>query len=83
MSAIGEFKTYRSLEDAEKRLRQETLAEHAVALNNHADNLVELNKHHEDMHKAIKHIQDQMDCVLDGLTQIYARLEALEKSHGH
>lgn len=79
MSAVGEFKTYRSLEDAEKRLRQETLAEHAVALNNHADAIEELNTHHATMHTAIKKLQDQMDCVLDGLTQINTHRDAIER----
>lgn len=89
MSRTSDFRTYGSVEEAEKRLRQETLAEHAVALNNHADAIEELNRHHADMHAAISKLKDQMDCVLDGLYQnsqrydaLLTRLEALEKARG-
>lgn len=78
----GAFKTYGSVQEAEKRLRQETLAEHAHALNNHAEALEALNQHHAQMHADIQRLQDQMDCVLDSLTQINRRLDALETARG-
>lgn len=74
----ADLQSFQSVEEAEKRLRQATSAEHAVALNNHADRLVDLQKHHEAIHQVVTHLQDQMSCVLDGLTQINRRLDRLE-----
>lgn len=82
MSKVSDFRTFGSVEEAEKRLRQETLSEHAVALNNHADNLVHLNQHHQDMHAQIAKLKDQMDAVLDSLFQINQRLDKLETPNG-
>lgn len=77
--ALADFESFRSVEEAEKRLRQATAAEHAHALNNHAENLERLNQHHEEMHKAVARLNDQMDAVLDSLTQINRRLDGLER----
>lgn len=73
-----DFGAFTSIEDAERKLRAATHFDHAKTINSHADAIDALNQHHQDMHAAIAKLKDQMDCVLDSLTQINQRLDALE-----
>lgn len=82
MGRVKAFESYQSVEAAERAAKAESEHEMRHALNNHADNLMGLNRHHEEMHATIAHLKDQMDCVLDSLTQINSRLDALEKARG-
>ena len=74
----ADFQSFQSVEEAEKRLRQATSAEHAQAINSHADAIGALNAHHTQMHAQMRHLQDQMDALLDGVTLNNRRQEAIE-----
>lgn len=78
MSGVRDFQSYQSVEAAERAAKAESEMELRHAINNHADNLTHLNTHHTQMHADVVKLKDQMDAVLDSLTQINRRLDALE-----
>lgn len=75
MTGLKSFQRYHSVAAAERGERQQAEHELRTAINNHADNLLSLNGQ-------VAKLTDQMDAVLDSLTQINGRLDALEQTRG-
>lgn len=77
-----EFKTYGSVEAAERAARQEAETEIRVALNNHADNIEHLNQGYEQMFTQATKQADQIDVLLDSVRLLTERMEKLEQARG-
>ena len=83
MSRVQDFKSYTSVEAAERAARAEAEAELRHAINNHADNLSNLNTGYTTLFQKVEKLEMQMDALLTGVDQLTKELQRLrDETHG-
>lgn len=80
---VSDFRSFQSVEAAERAAKAESELELRHAINNHADNLTNLNDGYGKLFALVQKQADQIEVILDSLRQMTTRLEALEqRTHG-
>jgi len=81
--SLTDFKSYQSVEAAERAAKAEADAELRHALNNHADNLTNLNAGYAVLFQKVETLEMQMDALLTGVDQLTKELARLrDETHG-
>jgi archaellum component FlaC len=81
--SLTDFKSYQTVDAAERAEKAESARVVSDALNNHADNLENLNKGYTTLFQKVQRLEMQMDALLTGVDQLTKELARLrDETHG-